>query len=73
MTPTPSDELFERLAGVRDFGAGPGLVVQQTANAWAGAVSRQGFVKFPGCRSRTRGSSISREARPSSTRAPRRR
>ncbi|MFD6165134.1 discoidin domain-containing protein [Oerskovia sp. NPDC060287] len=47
VTPTPSDELFDRLAGVRDFGAGPGLVVQQSANAWAGAVSRQGFVKFP--------------------------
>ncbi len=45
--PTPQDEFFERLSGVRDFGAGPGLTVQQTADAWAAASSRKGFVKFP--------------------------
>ncbi|MFC8921037.1 discoidin domain-containing protein [Cellulosimicrobium sp. NPDC057127] len=45
--PTPADELFERLAGVRDFGDGPGLTVQQSADAWAAAGSRRGFVKFP--------------------------
>ncbi|MFF2269250.1 discoidin domain-containing protein [Cellulosimicrobium cellulans] len=45
--PTPQDEFFERLAGVRDFGAGPGLTVQQSADAWAAASSRKGFVKFP--------------------------
>ncbi|MFE7405019.1 discoidin domain-containing protein [Isoptericola sp. NPDC057559] len=45
--PTPQDEFFDRLAGVRDFGAGPGLTVQQSADAWAAASSRKGFVKFP--------------------------
>ncbi|WP_166844411.1 discoidin domain-containing protein [Isoptericola sp. BMS4] len=45
--PTAADELFARLAGVRDFGAGPGLTVQQSAEAWAAAGSRRGFVKFP--------------------------
>ncbi|ARK03586.1 hypothetical protein B8281_01405 [Cellulosimicrobium sp. TH-20] len=45
--PTPQDEFFERLSGVRDFGAGPGLTAQQTADAWAAASSRKGFVKFP--------------------------
>ncbi|WP_265521695.1 discoidin domain-containing protein [Oerskovia flava] len=47
VVPTPADELFDRLAGVRDFGAGPGLTVQQTSAAWAAAGSRRGFVKFP--------------------------
>ncbi|WP_188524162.1 discoidin domain-containing protein [Isoptericola cucumis] len=45
--PTPQDEFFDRLAGVRDFGAGPGLTVQQSADAWTAASSRKGFVKFP--------------------------
>ncbi|GAB3596604.1 discoidin domain-containing protein [Microbacterium tumbae] len=45
--PTPEDEFFERLSGVRDFGAGPGLSVQQSANAWAAASSKKGFLKFP--------------------------
>lgn len=45
--PTPADELFAGMAGVRDFGAGPGLTVQQSAAAWAAAGSRRGFVKFP--------------------------
>ncbi|WP_020018056.1 discoidin domain-containing protein [Promicromonospora sukumoe] len=45
--PTPQDVFFERLSGVRDFGDVPGLTVQQTADTWAGAVSRKGFVKFP--------------------------
>jgi hypothetical protein len=47
VTPTPQDEFFARLSGVRDFGEGPGLSVQQSAEAWAAASSRQGFVKFP--------------------------
>ncbi|MEE6295620.1 discoidin domain-containing protein [Georgenia wangjunii] len=47
VVPTPEDELFAALAGVRDFGAEPGIVMQQSEAAWAGAVSRQGFVKFP--------------------------
>ncbi|MEN0022743.1 MAG: discoidin domain-containing protein [Microbacterium sp.] len=45
--PTPQDEFFARLSGVRDFGQGPGLTVQQTARSWAAAASRKGFVKFP--------------------------
>lgn len=44
---TPQDEFFAQLAGVRDFGAGPGLSVQQSANAWAAASSKKGFLKFP--------------------------
>ncbi|GAA1795039.1 discoidin domain-containing protein [Agromyces lapidis] len=44
---TPQDEFFARLAGVRDFGAGPGLSIQQSANAWAAASSKKGFLKFP--------------------------
>lgn len=47
VSPTPQDEFFSRLAGVRDFGAGPGLTVQQSESAWAAASSRKGFVKFP--------------------------
>lgn len=47
VTPTPQDEFFARLSGVRDFGAGPGLSVQQTADAWAAASSKKGFLKFP--------------------------
>lgn len=47
VVPTPQDEFFARLAGVRDFGAGPGLSVQQTADAWAASSSKKGFLKFP--------------------------
>ncbi|HWS51342.1 MAG TPA: discoidin domain-containing protein [Microbacterium sp.] len=47
VAPTPQDEFFARLAGVRDFGAGAGLSVQQSADAWAAASSKKGFVKFP--------------------------
>jgi hypothetical protein len=47
VAPTPQDEFFARLAGVRDFGAGPGLSVQQTADAWAAASNKKGFLKFP--------------------------
>ncbi|GAB4085545.1 discoidin domain-containing protein [Myceligenerans cantabricum] len=45
--PTAQDVFFDRLSGVRDFGAGPGLTVQQSRHAWAAAGSREGFVKFP--------------------------
>ena len=44
--PFSQEELFERAAGVTDFGPGPGLVSHQTAAAWAGAVTKQGFLKF---------------------------
>ena len=45
--PTPQDEFFERLAGTRDFGTDAGITVQQSETAWAAALSRKGFVKFP--------------------------
>ncbi|MFE4545898.1 discoidin domain-containing protein [Streptomyces sp. NPDC056785] len=44
--PLTDKELFEQASGVTDFGAGPGLVSHQTAGAWAGAVTKPGFVKF---------------------------
>lgn len=47
VVPTPQDEFFQRLSGVRDFGAGPGLSVQQSENAWAASSSKPGFLKFP--------------------------
>ncbi|WP_432990044.1 discoidin domain-containing protein [Dactylosporangium sp. CA-233914] len=34
-------------AGVRDFGVGAGIVMQQTPTAWAAALSKPGYVKFP--------------------------
>ncbi|MCX5084408.1 discoidin domain-containing protein [Streptomyces sp. NBC_00401] len=45
--PLSEDELFAQASGVADFGTGPGLVSHQTRAAWAGAVSKSGFVKFP--------------------------
>ncbi|WP_378144322.1 discoidin domain-containing protein [Cnuibacter sp. UC19_7] len=45
--PTPQDQFFDRLSGVRDYGSGPGLTVQQTPDAWAAASSHPGFLKFP--------------------------
>ncbi|MFG3366889.1 discoidin domain-containing protein [Streptomyces sp. NPDC090032] len=44
--PLSEDELFAQASGVADFGTGPGLVSHQTRAAWAGAVSKAGFVKF---------------------------
>ncbi|MEV5607519.1 discoidin domain-containing protein [Streptomyces sp. NPDC052225] len=44
--PLTRAELFAEAAGVTDFGTGPGLVSHQTPAAWAGAVSKPGFVKF---------------------------
>ncbi|MBY8339594.1 discoidin domain-containing protein [Streptomyces spinosirectus] len=44
--PLSQDELFEQAAGVTDFGTGPGLVSHQSTAAWAGAVTKPGFVKF---------------------------
>ncbi|MFE7169418.1 discoidin domain-containing protein [Streptomyces sp. NPDC057616] len=44
--PLSQDELFQQAAGVADFGTGPGLVSHQSVAAWAGAVSKPGFVKF---------------------------
>ncbi|MFE4255685.1 discoidin domain-containing protein [Streptomyces sp. NPDC056910] len=44
--PLSEDALFAQASGVADFGTGPGLVSHQTQAAWAGAVSKAGFVKF---------------------------
>ncbi|MFE9611903.1 discoidin domain-containing protein [Streptomyces sp. NPDC006012] len=44
--PLSPDELFRQASGVTDFGTGPGLVSHQSAAAWAGAVTKPGFVKF---------------------------
>lgn len=44
--PLSPSELFERASGVTDHGAGPGLVSHQSRGAWAGTVSKPGFVKF---------------------------
>ncbi|MFJ8885252.1 discoidin domain-containing protein [Streptomyces sp. NPDC102402] len=44
--PLSDREFFEQAAGVKDFGEGPGLVVQQSRAAWAASVSKPGFVKF---------------------------
>ncbi|MEV1026241.1 discoidin domain-containing protein [Streptomyces sp. NPDC050264] len=44
--PLSRTELFTRAAGVTDFGTGPGLVSHQTTAAWAGVVTKPGFVKF---------------------------
>ncbi|MFJ4716817.1 discoidin domain-containing protein [Streptomyces sp. NPDC088785] len=46
VTPYSRAELFAHAAGVSDFGDGPGLVSHQSPAAWAGAVSKAGFVKF---------------------------
>ncbi|WP_284294837.1 discoidin domain-containing protein [Luteimicrobium album] len=45
--PTSEADFFSHLAGVRDYGDEAGLTVQQSADAWAGASSRAGYVKFP--------------------------
>jgi hypothetical protein len=41
-----SAELFAYASGAMDFGAGPGLLSHQSANAWAATVSKAGLVKF---------------------------
>ncbi|WP_406004813.1 discoidin domain-containing protein [Streptomyces sp. NBC_00637] len=44
--PVSQRELFEQASGVADYGSAPGLVSHQSPNAWAGVVSKAGFVKF---------------------------
>ncbi|MFE3826128.1 discoidin domain-containing protein [Streptomyces sp. NPDC059092] len=46
VTALSREELFARASGVTDFGSGPGLVSHQSRAAWAGAVTKPGFVKF---------------------------
>ncbi|MEU3983248.1 discoidin domain-containing protein [Streptomyces sp. NPDC026672] len=44
--PLTEEELFRGASGATDFGTGPGLVSHQSPGAWAGAVTKPGFVKF---------------------------
>ncbi|MFD7958027.1 discoidin domain-containing protein [Streptomyces ardesiacus] len=44
--PMSREELFAHASGVTDFGTGPGLVSHQSPAAWAGAVTKPGYVKF---------------------------
>ncbi|WP_227025375.1 discoidin domain-containing protein [Streptomyces tsukubensis] len=44
--PLSERELFTSAGGATDYGTGPGLLSHQSAGAWAGAVSKPGFVKF---------------------------
>ncbi|MFC9428870.1 discoidin domain-containing protein [Streptomyces sp. NPDC056987] len=46
VTALSREELFAQASGVTDFGSGPGLVSHQSRGAWAGAVTKPGFVKF---------------------------
>ncbi|HEX4691036.1 MAG TPA: discoidin domain-containing protein [Solirubrobacteraceae bacterium] len=44
--PVPERRLFADAQAAKDFGAGPGLVAQQSRRAWAATVTKPGFVKF---------------------------
>lgn len=44
--PATAAEFDAHAAGVADFGAGPGLLAHRSPAAWAGTVSKAGFVKF---------------------------
>jgi hypothetical protein len=46
VTPLTATELYAAGTGAVDLGAGPGIVTHQTGKAWAGAVSKPGFVKL---------------------------
>jgi len=45
--PLTDAQAFAATAGVRDYGADAGIVMQQSTTAWASAVSKPGYVKFP--------------------------
>ncbi|MGW6522855.1 discoidin domain-containing protein [Streptomyces sp. NPDC054962] len=44
--PLTSQELFAHASGATDYGTGPGLLSHQSPGAWAGTVTKPGFVKF---------------------------
>ncbi|MEV6824832.1 discoidin domain-containing protein [Amycolatopsis sp. NPDC051102] len=46
VVPVSDREFAAHAAGVADFGAGPGLLAHRSPAAWAGTVSKPGFVKF---------------------------
>lgn len=44
--PLSSAEMFRLATGARDFGENAGIMVHQSEKAWAGAVSKAGYVKL---------------------------
>ncbi|ADJ47011.1 hypothetical protein AMES_5186 [Amycolatopsis mediterranei S699] len=46
VVPVDEREFAAHAAGVADFGPGPGLLAHRSPAAWAGTVSKPGFVKF---------------------------
>ena len=44
--PLTSEELYAAGTGAVDLGSGPGIVSHQSPRAWAGAISKAGFVKL---------------------------
>ncbi|MEV4150532.1 discoidin domain-containing protein [Amycolatopsis sp. NPDC049691] len=46
ITPVTKAEFDTHAAGAADFGAGPGLLAHRSPAAWAGTVTKPGFVKF---------------------------
>ncbi|WP_372665528.1 discoidin domain-containing protein [Amycolatopsis kentuckyensis] len=46
ITPVTKPEFDTHAAGAVDFGAGPGLLAHRSPAAWAGTVTKPGFVKF---------------------------
>ncbi|ROP35160.1 discoidin domain-containing protein [Saccharothrix texasensis] len=44
--PVSEEEFFASAAGVTDYGVEPGLVAHQSTRAWAGTVTKAGYVKF---------------------------
>ncbi|MGW5720353.1 discoidin domain-containing protein [Amycolatopsis sp. NPDC003865] len=46
ITPVTKQEFDTHAAGAADFGAGPGLLAHRSPAAWAGTVTKPGFVKF---------------------------
>ncbi|MEV4133881.1 discoidin domain-containing protein [Dactylosporangium sp. NPDC049742] len=45
--PLTDAQALAAAAGLRDYGASAGIVMQQTTTAWAAALSKPGYVKFP--------------------------
>lgn len=46
VTPVSQQQLFTDASGATDYGAGPGLLAQQSPSAFAATVTKPGFVKF---------------------------
>lgn len=46
VSPASAAEMFDKGSGAVDFGTGPGLLAHQSRGAWAGTVTKPGFIKF---------------------------